>query len=534
MLKEYFDSLPADKRDLQLGRACDDPLRHAFDSKRVVHAGVNGKPLAPEESQQVWKEMLAMPPDKKEIRSAYIHIPFCQTKCLYCGFFQNATNQSVEDHYIDCLIDEIEREAESPLLKDGLIHALFIGGGTPTSLSPHNAERLLQTIHNCIPLANDYELTLEGRIHDLVPEKMDVWMANGVNRMSLGVQSFDTHVRQQLKRIDDQETVLRRLAELKSYQQCSVVIDLIYGLPDQTKEVWQRDLELLEESGIDGMDIYQLNVFEGSDLDKRIQAGQMSRAASTAEQADMYMQALEFIEKRPFTRLSVCHWRRNNRERSLYNTLTKKGVPMFPFGCGAGGNLGSYSTMLHRSLKPYEAMVEAGQKPFMALIKKSPLQPIFSMAIDQLEQCYFDLRPLVKEDAALQELKWLLDTWTERGLMTYNGLLYKLTPAGEFWHVNLSQTVVECIQRILTGTNDVVQQKVAAQDKKENSDSGKDENLMRLLRELMDGVPDEELRQLAAQMPNHVKDMIQAMPKAMVKEMMKTMAPDHIKAMMKK
>lgn len=466
MLKEYFQSLSLKERELQLGRMTNDPLRQAFDSKRVVHAGVGGRPVKAEEAQQVWESLLQKAPEKQEVRSAYIHIPFCQTKCLYCGFFQNATNQSIEDRYIDCLLDELEREAEKPLLKDGLIHALFIGGGTPTSLSPKNAERLLQTIKKALPLANDYELTLEGRIHDLVPEKMDAWMANGVNRMSIGVQSFDTKVRQQLKRIDDQETVLKRLQELKSYEQCAVIIDLIYGLPDQTTDVWQRDLELLEESGVDGMDIYQLNVFEGSDLDKRIQEGQMSRAATTAEQADMYKQALDFIEKRPFTRLSVCHWRKNNRERSLYNTLTKKGVPMFPFGCGAGGNLGNYSTMLHRNLQPYQAMVEAGQKPFMVLMEKSPLQPLFSMAIDQLEQCYFDLRPLCAKEEKLHELKWLLDEWVERGLFIYNGVLYRMTPAGEFWHVNLSQTVVECIQRIMTGENKIIKKNIAAQDKK--------------------------------------------------------------------
>ena len=165
---------------------------------------------------------------------------------------------------------ELKLASERPRLKDGLIHALFIGGGTPTSLSPANSERLLKAIKEYLPLANDYELTLEGRIHDLIPENLDVWMANGVNRMSIGVQSFNTEVRQMVGRLDTKETVLERLAALKAYGQCSVVIDLIYGLPGQTMEVWEQDLADLVSSGVDGADLYQLNVFDGSDLNKDV------------------------------------------------------------------------------------------------------------------------------------------------------------------------------------------------------------------------------------------------------------------------
>ena len=93
---------------------------------------------------------------------------------------------------------------------------------------------------------------------------------NGVNRMSIGIQSFNTKVRQMVGRLDTKETVLERLAALKAYGQCSVVIDLIYGLPGQTMEVWEQDLADLVKSGVDGADLYQLNVFDGSDLNTTI------------------------------------------------------------------------------------------------------------------------------------------------------------------------------------------------------------------------------------------------------------------------
>ena len=170
-LEEMFAADTEEQRELQFGRETDDPLTESFPRKRVVHAGVRGEVVPPAEAQETWRSIMNTPAKKGEVQTAYIHIPFCKTKCLYCGFFQNAAQQSAEDDYVEALIEEIEAAADAPRLKGGLIHAVFIGGGTPTSLSAENAVRVLSTLRRVLPLANDYELTLEGRIHDLVPEK---------------------------------------------------------------------------------------------------------------------------------------------------------------------------------------------------------------------------------------------------------------------------------------------------------------------------------------------------------------------------
>lgn len=468
-LASFFESIPEKQRNLQLGLACDNPMSGAFPHKRVVHAGLNGILISPKESQNVWDTVMKGAPKKGQMQCAYIHIPFCKTKCTYCGFFQNGTSQSIEDNYIDGLIGELKLASESPRLKDGLIHAVFIGGGTPTSLSPANSERLLKAIKEYLPLANDYELTLEGRIHDLIPENLEVWMNNGVNRMSIGIQSFNTKVRQMVGRLDTKETVLERLAALKAYGQCSVVIDLIYGLPGQTMDVWEQDLADLVSSGVDGADLYQLNVFDGSDLNRDIASGKVPPAATTSMQGDMFEFGRTYLEARAYRRLSAAHWSANNRERSLYNILAKVGVPMFPFGSGAGGNVDGYGMMLHRALKPYEDMVSRGEKPFMALMKQSDLQPFVNQVVSQLEQGYLDINTLVAMDSRLDELNWLYKLWEKRGLVSYNGLLYKLTSAGEFWTVNITQSTLEAMEYIITGKNSFALESVAAQDTKTTS-----------------------------------------------------------------
>nr|WP_315409575.1 heme anaerobic degradation radical SAM methyltransferase ChuW/HutW [uncultured Selenomonas sp.] len=488
-LEDMFAAVSEEQRELQFGRASGDPLTEAFPRKRVVHAGVRGEVVPPAEAQETWRTVMNTPAKKGELQTAYVHIPFCKTKCLYCGFFQNAAQQSAEDDYVEALIEEIESAADAPRLKGGLIHAVFIGGGTPTSLSAENAARVLSTLRRVLPLANDYELTLEGRIHDLVPEKIEAWFANGVNRISLGVQSFDTKVRQSQGRIETREEVLERLRLLKSYEQCSVVLDLIYGLPGQSMEVWQQDLDDLIASGIDGADFYQLNVFEGSDLNKRIAEGKLAPAATTKEQAKMYAFAHDYMKKRGWRQLSMCHWACSSRERSLYNALAKRGVPMFPFGSSAGGFLGGYAVMLHRVLQPYAMLVASNQKPIMGLVKQSEIQPFSNCAVNMLEYGLMDLSRLEAMDERLTGLRWLYELWEKRGLVAFNGVQYELTIAGKFWEVNIAQTTVECIQYLLTGENAMSVERIAAQDKKHGHEKEKMHGVG------MNGVPSIEMMQ---------------------------------------
>lgn len=428
-LRNYFDQLTPEKRVMQFGRKTDEPLRLAFDSKRVVHAAMRGSMVPPPMAQKVWRDIMAKPVEGHPTQMAYIHIPFCKTKCLYCPFFQNGTNQDEEDRYIDHLVKDIEMGADSPRLSSAPIQAVFIGGGTPTSLSPENAGRLLSTIQRCLPLANDYELTFEGRVHDLVPEKMDVWFRNGVNRMSLGVQSFDTKVRQAVGRIDDGETVFSHLQELLSYSQCAVVIDLMYGLPYQTMDVWHKDVETLVESGIDGADLYQLNVFEHSDLNLAIQRGKLPPAALTQVQSAMF----------------------------------SFGTHLFPFGCGAGGHVDGLSTMLDRRLPAYEKAIDEGRKPMMFLMNQSPNAHLKEDIQGQMNQSRLDLDKLIQREEKLASMEFLGPLWEDYGLWKHNGYLYQLTEAGQFWQVNMTQTLLESVNHLMGEETEIQHRRIAAQ-----------------------------------------------------------------------
>ena len=368
------------------------------------------------------------------------------------------------DEYVDILIRELQSAANTPYIQSAPIHSVFFGGGTPSSLSADNAARLLKAVREYLPLANDYEMTMEGRVSDLIPEKLESWFAGGVNRISIGVQSFDSKVRQQIGRIDPQETVISNLSRAAAYNQCSLIVDLMFGLPDQTMAVWQRDLEIIDALPIDGADLYQLNLYENSGLKKAIEVGTLSPAATTAVQAEMFAFAHDWLNKRVYKRLSHCHWAKDNRERSLYNTLSKRGVDTIPFGCGAGGNMGAYTMMLHRSLPAYKQISSMGVKPVMALLHKSPNAAVNSYITAQLEQGYLDFAKLLQlygQDK--QELAWVLELFVQRGLMQYNGVLYTLTLAGQFWVVNITQTLLESLKYITEGEHSLAHHPVARQ-----------------------------------------------------------------------
>lgn len=112
-LRNYFDQLTPEKRVMQFGRKTDEPLRLAFDSKRVVHAAMGGSMVPPPMAQKFWRDIMAKPVEGHSTQMAYIHILFCKTKCLYWPFFQNGTNQDEEDRYIDHLVKDIEMGADS-------------------------------------------------------------------------------------------------------------------------------------------------------------------------------------------------------------------------------------------------------------------------------------------------------------------------------------------------------------------------------------------------------------------------------------
>lgn len=423
-------------------RISDNPLTKAFERKSVVHAGLGGLTVDDSDIPDLWVSL--MNTERRGKTVAYIHIPFCETKCLYCGFFANASNKDLQKIYIDKLIEELAVDRDMKAVKSGPIHALYLGGGTPTILEAVDLKRLLDAARRYLPLANDCEITVEGRIHNFDDQKIDACIQGGANRFSLGVQSFDTDIRKRMDRLEDKKGIISRLEKLKSTDQASIIIDLIFGLPGQSFEDWESDVKTFIDLELDGVDLYQLIQFPGGKLKKAIDENRLPAAAGITERAEMFERGVDIMKSARYNRLSISHWGRTFRERNQYNLFMKAKSSCLAYGSGAGGYLFGYANFQEGKLKAY--LEKAGkEKPIIRILKPSDHEELIRLVAGELELGRINLaaagKHLNKDLTSLY--KPLLSQWEQAGLVTLEDGWMTLTLAGEFWQTNLAQGMID-------------------------------------------------------------------------------------------
>lgn len=435
----------------------------AFSKKTAVHAGLMDRFAPKEQTQEVLKNVLNQ--ERNNRTAAYIHVPFCETHCLYCGFYNQPYRKEQSRIYTDVLIQEIKLWKNTTAFKTKPINALYFGGGTPTALEVEDISRLLTYIRNTFPLANDCEITMEGRISNMTRDKVEAYLQGGVNRFSLGVQSFNTDLRRSMGRRSDRDTIIERINMIKEYNQAAVVLDLIYGFPNQTMDIWEDDIKLAQSLEIDGFDCYQLNVFPNTPLGKRIADGSMNPALNVKEKTELFIKSVELMQKALYTRISVNHWQRTTRERNIYNRLARGYASCLSFGAGAGGNINGYSYMILRDYQGYLAAVKNGVKPIMGISIPGENYSMYKEISEYFETGYLDLAYLEnKYNLPLTDIcSRLLSQWENAGVIKYENNKIILTLAGQFWFVNLSQLLQEYIKLTLqfNSSNNLTGEKVS-------------------------------------------------------------------------
>jgi len=427
-----------------------DPLHLAFNKKVTVHPFIKGLPLKPNEIQTTWQRLIQKTPSSFK-RSAYFHIPFCETHCLYCGFYRYPYHEIETKRYVAYLIKELKMAADMPFVSVAPIHAVYLGGGTPTALSAELLSQLLYAIKEYLPLANDCEWTVEGRFYHFDQEKINACLEAGVNRFSLGVQSFDTQVRQKMGRKMTREEIIKNLNYVKTLDQAAIIIDLIYGLPYQTMEIWEKDIQTWLDLELDGVDLYQLVVYQGRMLEKAVAAKHIPPPADLVKQADMFAIGRKRLKNAYCRRLSQTHWGYGYRERNAYNLLVTQPSVCLPFGSGAGGWLEGYFFYINNDLKHYYQALDEGQKPLAMGIQYPPYWLLLKEIESGIEQNACPLTRLSQkyEIDLLKIFSPLLAQWEEAGLIYLENGWLKLTLAGEFWYVNLCQFLFNWFQEII-------------------------------------------------------------------------------------
>ena len=201
--------------------------------------------------------------DQKYLYSIYLHIPFCVHRCGYCDFNTYAGLEDLIPAYADALIEEIQQVAASA--QDKLpVHTIFFGGGTPSLLSIESVKRILHAIHGGFAVDRDAEITLEANPGTLALEKLLGLRQAGVNRLSFGVQSANPEQLRLLERQHDFQDVIQAVKWARHAGFDNLNLDWIYGLPGQSLDSWQKNIELAIGLAPEHLSLYALSIEHGT------------------------------------------------------------------------------------------------------------------------------------------------------------------------------------------------------------------------------------------------------------------------------
>jgi len=272
----------------------------------------------------------------------YISVPFCRTKCTYCNFASDVFSRALFDRYVARLCSEIEHARETAEQMGGSFErsadSIYFGGGTPTLLDVAQLQRIFVTIRENFDLTANAEITVECAPGTLTEEKLDALVTCDVNRVSLGVQSLVDQEAASVGRLHKRQTVLDDIARLRTAGISNINIDLIAGLPHQTRASWDQSLNELLATGVPHASIYMLEVDEDSRLGRELIAGgQKYHAHFVPDEdltADMYEIACDRLNAAGIQQYEISNFARTGFE-SQHNLKYWMRQPYLGFGVDA-------------------------------------------------------------------------------------------------------------------------------------------------------------------------------------------------------
>jgi oxygen-independent coproporphyrinogen-3 oxidase len=270
----------------------------------------------------------------------YISIPFCRAKCTYCNFASGVSSVSAHEQYVARLCSEIRtlRQRLGEALIPEQVDSIYLGGGTPSVLSPALMGQLAHTLRQEFAVTPGAEITLECAPGQLDDPALAAMLALGVNRISFGVQSLVDREAAATGRFHTRAVVLQDLERVRSAGLRNVSIDLIAGMPHQTAASWQESLEVLVATGVQHASIYMLEIDEDSRLGRELLAGGSRYHAGTVPSeeltADLYESAIPFLEQNGLCQYEISNFARAGRQ-SRHNLKYWRRQPYLGFGLDA-------------------------------------------------------------------------------------------------------------------------------------------------------------------------------------------------------
>ena len=286
--------------------------------------------------------------------SLYVHIPFCETKCPYCDFNTYAAIEPLMPAYVAALQAEIAFWGR--LLGSPRVHTVFFGGGTPSYLPSDDIRQIMYAIGAAFNLAPDAEITLEANPGDFSDDKLSAYLECGINRLSIGVQSFDDGLLRTLGRRHSAADAEQAFRQASKAGFDNISIDLMYGLPHQSIERWQDTLVQALELAPPHISMYCLTLEGGTPMERWVEQGSMPAPDSDLA-ADMYLMAQDEMRSAGYRHYEISNWAKMGK-RSRHNLTYWRNEPYLGVGPGAHSYLFGYRFNALRSPREYIRLMQ--------------------------------------------------------------------------------------------------------------------------------------------------------------------------------
>lgn len=292
----------------------------------------------------------------------YLHIPFCVQKCNYCDFLSGNKYLDQIEEYIDGLLQEMEQHQE--LLKKYIVRSIFIGGGTPSILSPDQIERIMTGLQHVIngQIMEDVEITIESNPGTLTKEKLSKYVALGINRISMGLQStFDEELKN-LGRIHTYEQFLDGYWMARDAGFANINVDLMSGLPNQTLEKWEVTLHRMLDLNPEHISAYSLIIEEGTKFYEKY-GNEKGQQKLPDEELDrlLYQKTKEILAKAGYKRYEISNYAKPGYE-SRHNTSYWIGIDYLGIGLGASSLIQKKRYRNEENMECYLKMLKQKQR----------------------------------------------------------------------------------------------------------------------------------------------------------------------------
>ncbi|NFA43477.1 radical SAM family heme chaperone HemW [Clostridium botulinum] len=379
-------------------------------------------------------EFLKFTTNKQNQVLLYIHIPFCEKVCSFCPYNKILYDNKKVEEYLKCLYTEIEWYSKEDYVQKSVINAIYFGGGTPNLLTTEQISNLIAFIKKKFILNHNAEITVEGNSHKFTETKIKALKDMGVNRISLGVQTFNTQLGQLLEVPHTCEDAIRTIKSIKDIGIEKLSIDLMYNIPNQSIASWMEDIKKAVELKIDHITLFHLILIPQTKLFYKVQNNEMIVHDLDGE-LEMYEKAMNYLLKAGYHQESTYDFALENKGSVYGIKHFKDHNDILGLGLGSFGEINNYCYINDGKFDNYISTIQSGKLPILLqdhVNDDEKINALMSMGLRMLE---VDLKSC--EVNVFSQFAEQIMVLAQNKLIEITDGKIRLTTTGKLWGNNI-------------------------------------------------------------------------------------------------